>query len=98
MHLKQSIRDILNTPIGSRIRRREYGSDLFNLIDAPTNHETLLKIYAATAEALARWEPRFQLVSVKAVQAEPGQVVLELVGDYLPDGRRITINGIQVTR
>ena len=34
-HLKQSIADILNTPIGSRVMRRDYGSKLFSLIDAP---------------------------------------------------------------
>ena len=34
-HLRQSIRDILTTPIGSRVMRWEYGSRLFRLVDAP---------------------------------------------------------------
>ena len=36
-HLKQSIIDILTTPVGSRVICREYGSNLFKLIDQPVN-------------------------------------------------------------
>lgn len=95
-HLRQSIRDILTTPIGSRVMRREYGSRLFQLIDAPMNRSTLLDLYAATADALDLWEPRFRLTSVQAVAAEPGRVVLDLTGEYLPDGQTITLDGIVV--
>ncbi len=34
-HLHQSIADILSTPIGTRVMRRDYGSRLPELIDAP---------------------------------------------------------------
>lgn len=95
-HLRQSIRDILRTPIGSRVMRREYGSRLFQLIDAPMNRSTLLDMYAATAEALVRWEPRFKLQQVQAVSAAPGQIELQLTGQYLPDGQTITLDGIVV--
>ena len=57
-HLKQSIADILNTPIGSRVMRRDYGSRLFELIDAPINRSTVVDIVAETAEALMKWEDR----------------------------------------
>lgn len=96
-HLRQSIRDILTTPIGSRVMRREYGSRLMELVDAPMNRGTLLQIYAATAEAISRWEPRFRLMQVRAETAEPGRVVLELTGEYLLNGQVITLDGIEVT-
>ncbi|MNV80722.1 Lysozyme [compost metagenome] len=76
--------------------RREYGSRLFSLIDAPMNRSTLLDLYAATAEAIARWEPRFRLMKVKAVSASPGKVELDLTGEYLPDGQTVTIDGLVV--
>ncbi len=95
-HLRQSIRDILTTPIGSRVMRREYGSRLYQLIDAPINRSILLEIYAATAEALIRWEPRFRLQKVVAASAAPGELVLDMTGVYLPDGRTITIDGVEV--
>jgi len=66
-HLRQSIADVLTTPIGSRVMRRDYGSRLFELADAPINRSTLVALYAATADALGRWEPRLR---VRRVQAE----------------------------
>lgn len=96
-HLRQSVRDILTTPIGTRVMRRDYGSRLFDLIDAPMNRSTLLDIYAATAEALQRWEPRVKLLEVVATVAEPGRVVLAMTAQYLADGREVTIDGIEVT-
>lgn len=95
-HLRQSIGDILTTPLGSRVMRRDYGSRLYRLVDAPMNQSTLLQIYAATAEALSTWEPRFRLTRVRAISAAPGRVELELTGDYLPDGEEVTLDGIEV--
>ena len=63
-HLAQSIGDILSTPIGTRIMRRDYGSLLFELIDKPLNAATRMLIHAATAVALRKWEPRLKLVRV----------------------------------
>ncbi|WP_375666036.1 MULTISPECIES: GPW/gp25 family protein, partial [unclassified Bartonella] len=37
-HLRQSILDILSTRIGSRVMRRDYGSRVAELIDAPVNN------------------------------------------------------------
>ncbi|AXF38222.1 putative tail protein [Ralstonia phage phiRSP] len=95
-HLRQSISDILTTPLGSRVMRRDYGSRLFELVDAPTNSETVMDLYAATAEALEAWEPRFRLTQVKIASAEPGEIVLDLTGEYLPDGQVVTLDGIKV--
>lgn len=95
-HLRQSITDILTTPIGSRVMRRDYGSRLYALVDAPTNRATLMDMYAATAEAIARWEPRFRLQKVTASSAAPGAVTLDMTGEYLPDGRVLTLDGVSV--
>ena len=46
-HLRQSIADILTTPIGSRVMRRDYGSLLPGLIDQPQNNATTLRLYSA---------------------------------------------------
>lgn len=96
-HLRQSVRDILTTPLGSRVMRRDYGSRLPYLVDAPMNGETVMELYAATAEALQNWEPRFQLTQVTMTGAEPGAVVLDLAGIYKPDGQPVTLDGIKVS-
>ncbi|MDI3355697.1 GPW/gp25 family protein [Pseudomonas sp. UYIF39] len=80
-HLAQSIADILTTPLGSRIMRREYGSLLPNLIDAPFNPETRMLCYAATATALIRWEPRLRLSRVQfSDMTVQGNVVIDIEG------------------
>lgn len=76
--IRQSIQDILTTPIGSRVMRREYGSLLHKLTDAPSNDITLLQLYAATAHALLRWENRIQLVSISMTTVSAGAFVLDL--------------------
>ncbi len=60
-HLRQSINDILTTPLGSRLMRRDYGSLLPFLIDEPTNFATRLKLMSAIATALIKWEPRIKM-------------------------------------
>jgi len=57
-HLAQSIADILSTPLGSRVMRRDYGSLLPELLDRPLTAATRLLCAQATALAIARWEPR----------------------------------------
>jgi len=80
-HLAQSIGDILSTPIGSRVMRRTYGSNLPRLIDAPINGETIVDLFAATAEAIDIWEPRYQLRRVEITEQSAGRATLVLSGD-----------------
>ena len=93
-HLKQSIVDILTTPIGSRVMRRDYGSRLFELVDSPINDDLKIELYAATAEALDRWEKRFKLEKVRLENVSGSEVTLMLYGVYLPDGKQIILDGI----
>ncbi len=96
LHLKQSIKDILTTPIGSRPMRRDYGSRLFQRIDSPMTGDLIAEIYSDVVEALFNYEPRVEITSVSVVSAVAGQLVLDLVGKYLPTGETITINGITI--
>lgn len=63
-HIIQSVRDILITPVGSRVMRRDYGSELFYLIDMPQHQATRLRLMAATVQALINWEPRITVTRV----------------------------------
>lgn len=95
-HLKQSIVDILTTPIGSRIMRRDYGSKLFELVDQPINRDFTLEIYSAVAEALEKWETRFKVEKVKITEIKEGKVILSLEGKYVPNNENILLNGIVI--
>ena len=59
--IAQAVDDILGTPIGTRVCLREYGSFVPDLIDQPMIATNILRIYAATALALARWEDRIRV-------------------------------------
>lgn len=78
-HLAQSIGDILTTPLGTRVMRRDYGSLLPELVDQPFNDATRLRLFGATALALMRWEPRIRLIRVQLSQGtDPGTYTLDL--------------------
>lgn len=87
-HLLQSIADILTTPIGSRVMRRDYGSLLFELIDQPDNARTRLRLFAAIAVALGKWEPRLAINRIAVAMLAPGQleVTLEATRTDTPAG------------
>ena len=103
-HLRQSVRDILTTPIGTRVMRRDYGSRLMELVDSPLTPATLTDIYAAANEALARWEPRLRVERIKVTpsqsSAASGHVLIDLAGVYLPTGpfssQPVRLEGIAV--
>ncbi|MEL4869659.1 GPW/gp25 family protein [Pantoea agglomerans] len=100
-HLRQSVSDILSTPLGSRVLVRDYGSDLFSLVDNPRDDLTRLRIIAATASVLARWEPRLRVtrVIVSFLADETGCVVdiegIRMPPIFLPAGWRVCVNLIR---
>lgn len=95
-HLRQSIVDILTTPIGSRVMRRDYGSRLYDLVDAPVNRALLVEIYSAVAESLLRWEPRFELNRVQVESISPGTIQLAVEGNYLPENQKMRLEGLML--
>lgn len=82
-HLKQSIEDILTTPLGSRRMRPDYGSNLRRFVDLPVNDGWKSAVQAEVARALGRWEPRLRLERVQVVSIVGGQIGLLLTGQYL---------------
>lgn len=79
-HLWQSVKDVLLTPLGSRVMRRTYGSLLLDLLDEPQNETTRLQLMSATVIALTQWEPRIALNQVDVNFSESGAVTVGLSG------------------
>lgn len=96
-HLRQSMRDILTTPLGSRIMRRDYGSRLPELVDRPLNADTVAEIRIATVEALARWEPRIAVekVTVEAAAAS-GRFEIGMVATVRETGEALMLEGVVI--
>lgn len=72
-HLEQSVSDILLTPIGTRIERRSYGSDVPELIDQPDTPYTRIRVFSAAAHALSLWEPRLRITEIQMVSLAQSQ-------------------------
>ena len=64
-HLRQSIKKILTTLVGTRIERREFGSLIPELVDSPVNSKLIMLIYASVATALMQHEPRLKLQRIQ---------------------------------
>lgn len=81
-HLNQSIGKCLTTPLFSRIMRRLFGSELLDLVDAPTNPATCVRLYAAVATVLMNQEPRLKLTRVQLLldPDNPGALVIDVQG------------------
>ena len=94
-HIRQSIRDILTTRIGTRVMRRNYGSIVPELIDHPANPATQLRLMASTVMAIIRWEPRVLVTKVSFSLDMDGKAVLDMDGmrrDGPRSGRPFSLN------
>lgn len=91
-YVRRSVADVLTTPIGSRVMRRDYGSYLPLLVDQPMNAITRLKLYGATALALIRFHRRSRLKAVQLTTDGPSAALqLELVRTDLPRPRALSV-------
>ena len=101
-HIRQSCGIILNTPIGTRVARREFGSLIPALLDRPLNGKTRMQLLAATAMALRTWEPRITLagmtLAISATRPGAATIGLDTIRTSGPSaGQRARIN-IEVAR
>ena len=94
-HLEQSIRDILQTPKGSRVMRRDYGSDINSLVDLSISATNYLEIYSAVADALTAYEPRLTIVRVTVQNIEAEQLTISVQGFYRGD--EVNFDNIQIS-
>ena len=78
-HIRQSIGDILTTPIGSRVKRRDYGSLIPSLIDHPGNAANRLRLMAATVMAIINWEPRVSVQSAAVNLDIDGRITVDMM-------------------
>ncbi|GAC1040300.1 GPW/gp25 family protein [Rhizobium sp. No.120] len=88
-HVQQSICKILTTPKRSRVMRRNFGSDVPDLIDGKMTRRNILAVYSAAASAILEWEPRYRMSAGRVTRAEAnGSITLEIFGTYYPRGHR----------
>jgi uncharacterized protein len=81
-NIAEAIWIILGTPRRTRIAEPEFGCGIHDYVFAPNTPNTLALVTRAVQQALVRWEPRIDVLDVRAVShpAEPN--LLDVTVDY----------------
>ena len=77
--IEESIKDILLTPLGSRVMLPEYGSHLFELIDRRVDDEFRADLACYVIEAVERWEKRVKIDEVKLISLNDHKLNFNIV-------------------
>jgi len=77
--VEESIKRILETPLGSRVMLPEFGSKLYTLIDKRVDSKWKLLFISYVFEAIKRWEKRIKLRRVlPVVNSVSGEIKISL--------------------
>ncbi|AQW80793.1 GPW/gp25 family protein [Campylobacter pinnipediorum] len=87
--IEESIKDILLTPLGSRVMLPDYGSRIFELVDKKVDDEFRANLACYVIEAIQKWEKRVKIDEVRLVSAKDHKLSFKIV---LIDGDEIGVN------
>ena len=95
-HIRQSIVDILTTPLGKRVMLPEYGSKLFDLVDNPTDPSLAMRIIMESAGAIARWEPRVRIDRINVLAVDIGKITILIIATDIETQQRLEFNNMEL--
>ncbi|WP_420342069.1 GPW/gp25 family protein [Paenirhodobacter sp.] len=78
----QSIWIILSTPVGRRVMQPEFGCDIHSYVFASNTANTRASIASVVERALLRYEPRIDVLKVRAETSADGESLLFIHVDY----------------
>ena len=77
--IEESIKDILLTPLGSRVMLPDYGSRIFELIDRKVDDEFRADLACYVIEAVEKWETRVKIDEVKLISLKDHRLNFKIV-------------------
>ncbi|MDE1464788.1 hypothetical protein [Spartinivicinus poritis] len=98
-YLQQRIQDALNTPIGSLVGHRDYGSRVYELVDRNVDPGFYMQAYIRLAEAInnpVNGLNDIKLTTMAITRAEEHQIELTLQFILLENGEPIKMEGILI--
>jgi phage baseplate assembly protein W len=81
--IRQSIAIILGTRPGERVMRPEFGCQVNDLIFEPRDAILVGKVRSSVMRALARWEPRIEVIDVRPILDSESDGGILVTIDYL---------------
>jgi len=95
--IRQSVLLLLSTSPGERVMRPEYGCDLRQLIFSPNDATTAGLAIHYVRQAIARWEPRVEVLKLDAGRGGKDGARLEIHLEYrVRATRRVERLGVSV--
>ncbi|WP_169753487.1 GPW/gp25 family protein [Campylobacter mucosalis] len=79
--VKSSIKDILLTPLGSRVMLPEYGSRIFELIDRRVDDGFRADLACYVIEAVEKWEKRVKIDEVRLISLNDHSLSFKIILD-----------------
>lgn len=80
--IEQALRLILSTAPGERVMRPEFGCGIHRYVFSTVDTTTLTVIEDEVRDALARWEPRIEVLAVDAELTDPATGKLSIDVGY----------------
>lgn len=80
--VRQAILLLLTTRPGERVMRPDYGCDLYRLVFSPNDETTAGLAIHYVRQALRRWEPRVEVLTLDASPSEQDPGRLEIALEY----------------
>jgi len=77
--IENSIKDILLTPLGSRVMLPEYGSRIYELIDRKVDDEFRADLACFVIEAVEKWEKRVKIDEVRLMGLKDHKLSFKVV-------------------
>ncbi len=77
--IEDSIKDILLTPLGSRVMLPEYGSRIYELIDRKIDDEFRADLACFVIEAVEKWEKRVKIDEVRLIGLKDHKLSFKVV-------------------
>lgn len=77
--IENSIKDILLTPLGSRVMLPEYGSRIYELIDRKIDDEFRADLACFVIEAVEKWEKRVKIDEVRLIGLKDHKLSFKVV-------------------
>ena len=88
-NVERAMRLILGTAYGERPMRPEFGCSIHDMLFEPGTMDLLTRVQIEVHDSLLRWEPRIDILEVKAVfDGDPTRVIISITyrlkGTYDP--------------
>lgn len=98
-YLRQRLADVINTPLGSLPGARQYGSQLYQLVDHNVGPDFYMSAYEYLADAInhpVNGLDDFQLQTMLIARIAPHHYEISITGTYLINGEPVTFDGIEL--